>query len=66
MRLTRTNLLTKMYYNTFPLYISFFRCLNVLEDLPTNNDDQRKGVNIVQYALRQPTMRIAENAGAGK
>ena len=45
---------------------SSFRCLNVLEDLPTNNDDQRKGVNIVQYALRQPTMRIAENAGAGK
>ena len=47
-------------------YISLFRCLSVLEDLPTNNDDQRKGVNIVQYALRQPTMKIAENAGAGK
>merc|ERR1719245_293914 len=45
---------------------ALLRCLNVLEDLPTNNDDQKKGVNIVQFALKQPTMRIAENAGAGK
>merc|ERR1712156_1077497 len=40
------------------------RCLEVLDNVPTNNEDQKKGVNIVQYALRQPTMRIAENAGA--
>ena len=44
----------------------FYRCLNVLEDLPTGNDDQKKGVSIVQFALKQPTMKIAENAGAGK
>ena len=37
-----------------------------MEDLPTSNEDQKKGVNIVQFALRQPTMKIAENAGAGK
>merc|ERR1712038_586 len=43
---------------------ALLRCLNVLDDLPTSNEDQKKGVNIVQYALRQPTMRIAENAGA--
>ena len=48
------------------IFSVIFRCLNVLDDLPTNNEDQKKGVNIVQYALRQPTMRIAENAGAGK
>ena len=41
------------------------RCLSVLEDLATSNDDQKKGVNIVQFALKQPTMKIAENAGAG-
>merc|ERR1712088_990698 len=41
---------------------ALLRCLNVLDDLPTNNEDQKKGVNIVQYALRQPTMKIAENA----
>ena len=49
------------------LYITnlFHRCLNVLEDLPTANDDQKKGISIVQFALKQPTMKIAENAGAG-
>ena len=39
--------------------------MNVLEDLPTANDDQKKGISIVQFALKQPTMKIAENAGAG-
>ena len=48
------------------MFAVLYRCLNVLEDLPTTNEDQKKGVNIVQYALKQPTMRIAENAGAGK
>jgi len=43
---------------------ALLRCLTVLEDLPTSNEDQKKGVNIVQFALRQPTMKIAENAGA--
>ena len=38
----------------------------MLDDLPTNNEDQRKGVDIIQYALRQPAMTIALNAGAGK
>ena len=49
------------------LYITnlFHRCLSVLEDLPTANDDQKKGISIVQFALKQPTMKIAENAGAG-
>ena len=39
--------------------------MSVLEDLPTTNDDQKKGISIVQFALKQPTMKIAENAGAG-
>merc|ERR1711953_122406 len=43
---------------------ALLRCLSVLEDLPTTNDDQKKGISIVQFALKQPTMKIAENAGA--
>merc|ERR1711963_311314 len=34
---------------------ALLRCLSVLEDLPTANDDQRKGVDIIRHALKQPT-----------
>merc|ERR1719189_346544 len=43
---------------------ALLRCLSVLEDLAISNEDQKKGINIVQFALKQPTMKIAENAGA--
>merc|ERR1739846_152159 len=33
---------------------ALLRCLSVLEDLPTTNDDQKKGISIVQFALKQP------------
>merc|ERR1712136_291401 len=42
---------------------ALLRCLNVLEDLPTNNDDQRKGIDIIRRALRMPCMAISKNAG---
>ena len=38
----------------------------MLDDIPTSNEDQKKGVDIVQFALKQPTMTIALNAGDGK
>merc|ERR1712088_138874 len=44
--------------------VALIRCLDSLDTVIVANDDQKKGVNIVQFALRQPTMKIAENAGA--
>ena len=42
---------------------ALLRCLGVLESVPAANDDQRKGVEIVRHALKQPMMQIAKNAG---
>ncbi|XP_050897973.1 chaperonin CPN60-like 2, mitochondrial [Lathyrus oleraceus] len=35
----------------------------VLENLETKNEDERRGVQIIQYALKAPTFTIAANAG---
>merc|ERR1712240_735149 len=39
------------------------RCLNVVEGLTAKNEDQRKGIEIVKYALTRPLFQIATNAG---
>ena len=41
----------------------FLRCIEILDDIPVSNDDQKKGVEIVRHALQQPTRQIADNAG---
>jgi hypothetical protein len=40
-----------------------YRCLPVLDSLKPANEDQRKGIEIVKYALKQPCFTIAQNAG---
>ena len=40
-----------------------FRCLGVLEGMTAKNEDQRKGIEIVKYALTRPLFQIATNAG---
>ena len=55
-----------LYTNQRLSIYTLHRCLNVLDDIPIINEDQKKGVDIVQFALKQPTMTIAQNAGAGK
>ena len=64
---TSVLMISSSFHQIWSTYITnlFHRCLSVLEDLPTANDDQKKGISIVQFALKQPTMKIAENAGAG-
>ena len=34
-----------------------------MDNVPAANEDQRKGVEIVRHALKQPMMQIAKNAG---
>merc|ERR1712096_309149 len=41
---------------------ALIRCLSVLDGLSAN-EDQQKGVEIIKYALKQPTYTIAKNAG---
>merc|ERR1712025_1524890 len=43
--------------------VALIRCLNVVEGLTAKNEDQRKGIDIVKYALTRPLFQIAENAG---
>merc|ERR1719249_387565 len=42
---------------------ALLRCIEILDDIPVSNDDQKKGVEIVRHALQQPTRQIADNAG---
>ena len=35
----------------------------MLDKLPIANEDQKKGVEIVRHALKQPCYTIADNAG---
>ena len=42
---------------------ALLRCLDVLESVPVENEDQKKGVDIVRHALKQPCHQIAKNAG---
>ena len=46
---------------TFHVYIS--RCLSAVEALAPENEDQKKGIAIVKYALTRPLYTIADNAG---
>ena len=39
------------------------RCLDVLDNVPVANEDQKKGVDIIRHALTQPMLQIAKNAG---
>ena len=39
------------------------RCLPLLDALTPVNEDQRKGIEIIKYALKQPCFTIAQNAG---
>ena len=43
--------------------VALLRCLPVLNDLVPANEDQKKGIDIIKHALRQPLMQIATNAG---
>merc|ERR1712179_670803 len=43
--------------------VALLRCLDVVDTLEPKNEDQKKGIDIVKYALRQPLMQIADNAG---
>merc|ERR1719516_902109 len=39
------------------------RCLDAVQQLPLENEDQRRGLEIVKKALTMPLRTIAENAG---
>ena len=43
--------------------VALLRCLPVLNTLVPVNEDQKKGIDIIKHALRQPLMQIATNAG---
>ena len=43
--------------------VAYIRAIDALKDLPTDNEDQTTGVNIVRLALESPLRTIAENAG---
>ena len=43
--------------------VALLRCLPVLAGLVPANEDQKKGIEIIKHALRQPLMQIATNAG---
>ncbi|EJC75279.1 chaperonin GroL [Rhizobium leguminosarum bv. trifolii WSM2012] len=44
--------------------VALLRAVKALEGLPTANDDQRVGIDIVRRAIEAPIRQIAENAGA--
>ncbi|MDP9838680.1 chaperonin GroEL [Neorhizobium huautlense] len=44
--------------------VALLRAVKALEGLPTANDDQRVGIDIVRRAIEAPVRQIAENAGA--
>ncbi len=43
--------------------VGYLRAIDALKNLPTDNEDQTTGVNIVRLALEAPLRVIAENAG---
>merc|ERR1719369_1422718 len=43
--------------------VALLRCLSALDGLTPKNEDQKKGIDIIKHALRQPLMQIATNAG---
>ncbi|MCA1403222.1 chaperonin GroEL [Ensifer sp. IC3342] len=44
--------------------VALLRVVKALDTVPTANDDQRVGVEIVRRAIEAPVRQIAENAGA--
>jgi chaperonin GroEL len=44
--------------------VALLRAVKALDGLPTANDDQRVGIDIVRRAIEAPLRQIAENAGA--
>ncbi|WP_017957150.1 chaperonin GroEL [Rhizobium leguminosarum] len=44
--------------------VALLRAVKALGGLPTANDDQRVGIDIVRRAIEAPVRQIAENAGA--
>jgi len=42
--------------------VALLRCLPVLDKLTPKNDDQKRGIDIVRKAIRQPCITIARNA----
>lgn len=42
---------------------ALLRSIKALDKVPTTNEDQKTGVEIVRRALRMPCMTIAKNAG---
>ncbi|WP_046119238.1 chaperonin GroEL [Ensifer aridi] len=44
--------------------VALLRVVKALDEVPTANDDQRVGVEIVRRAIEAPVRQIAENAGA--
>ncbi|MCA1367083.1 chaperonin GroEL [Bradyrhizobium sp. BRP14] len=44
--------------------VALLRVVKTLDEVPTANDDQRVGVEIVRRAIEAPVRQIAENAGA--
>ncbi|TWF43309.1 chaperonin GroEL [Neorhizobium alkalisoli] len=44
--------------------VALLRAVKALNGLPTANDDQRVGIDIVRRAIEAPIRQIAENAGA--
>ncbi|NKM26890.1 chaperonin GroEL [Rhizobium laguerreae] len=44
--------------------VALLRAAKALDGLPTANDDQRVGIDIVRRAIEAPVRQIAENAGA--
>ena len=43
--------------------VAFIRALSALDNVETENEDQRIGVSIVRRALEEPLRQIANNAG---
>ena len=43
--------------------VAFLRCINKLDEVKTDNLDQKTGVNIIRRALEEPIRQIAANAG---
>ncbi|KAF8406884.1 hypothetical protein HHK36_006005 [Tetracentron sinense] len=43
--------------------VALLYATKVLENLQTSNDDQKRGIQIIQNALKAPTFTIAANAG---
>src|SRR5438552_2335777 len=43
--------------------VALLRCLNVIDTVKPENDDERIGVDIVKRAIEYPTRALADNAG---